>query len=254
MPEAVRYETKGQVAILTIDDPANRNALSRPVREGLWAGLRRADADPQVQAIVLTGAGERAFCAGADLREFAAEATGLPPEDYVPIPGRNLRLDTVLIAAVNGAALGGGFLLAQTADLVVAAEHAVFGMPEAKVGRGAPWSVPLSQMVPQRVWMQLCLTGEPISAQRAYQIGLINAVVPGPQVLPEALSLAQRVTANAPLTVAASRQMIGFAAEMGRSAAWDVADLLFAPVYQSEDALEGPRAFQERRPPRWQGR
>lgn len=253
MSDPVRYETVGATAVVTLDQPQRRNALSAGVRAGLRAALLRADADAAVRVIVLTGAGEAAFCAGADLAEMAETEIGVPPPDYVPIPGRNLTLETVLIAAVNGAALGGGFLLAQSADLVVAAEHAVFGMPEARVGRGAPWSVPLAAMLPQRVWMQLCLTGEPISARRAYELGLVNEVVPAGAVLPAALALAERIAANAPLTIRASRKMIALAAEMGRTAAWDVADALFEPVYRSPDALEGPRAFREHRAPRWQG-
>lgn len=249
----VRYERRGAVALLTLDDPEHRNALSAGIRAELRAGFRRADEDEQVRVAVVTGAGDRAFCAGAHLGEMAEHSLGVPAAEYMPIVGRTVEFGKVLVAAVNGLALGGGFLLAQMADLVIAAEHAVFGMPEAHVGRGAPWSVPLSRMIPQRVWMQLCLTGEPISAQRAYEVGLVNLVVPAGQELPEALRWAEQIASNAPLTVRASRQMVHLAGEMGRTAAWDVADRLFEPVYRSADAREGPRAFAERRAPRWQG-
>ena len=250
---AVRYERQGAVALLTLDDPEHRNALSAAIRDGLRRGLRQADEDPQVQVAVITGAGPTAFCAGAHLKEMAEHGLGVPSADYMPIVGRTVHFDKLLIAAVNGLALGGGFLLAQMADLVIAAEHATFGMPEVRVGRGAPLSVPLSRMIPQRIWLQLCLTGEPITAQRAYEIGLVNAVVPAGQELPEAIAWAEKIAASAPLTVRASHQMVLLAGEMGRSAAWDVADRLFEPVYRSDDALEGPRAFTERRRPRWQG-
>lgn len=250
----VHYERRNAVVVLTLDDPEHRNALSASIREGLRRGLRQADEDPQAQVVVITGAGDSAFCSGAHLKEMAEDALGVPSAQYMPIVGRTVTFDKILIAAVNGLALGGGFLLAQMADLVVAAEHATFGMPEVRVGRGAPWSVPLSRMIPQRVWLQMCLLGEPISAQRAYEIGLVNAVVPAGQELPEAIAWAEKIARNAPLTVRASQQMVRLAGEMGRTAAWDVADRLFEPVYRSEDAREGPRAFAERRPPRWQGR
>lgn len=249
----VRYEVSDAVATITLDDPDRRHALSRPLREQLWAAMRRLAAERQVRAAILTATGERAFCAGADLSEFTAETTGPVEPDYVPVAGRNLELPMPLIAAVNGAALGGGFLLMLAADLVLAAEHATFGMPEARWGRGAPWSVPLARIVSERVWMELCLTGEPIDAGRAHAVGIVNRVVPAAALRSEAQALARRIAANAPLTVAASRKMIRLAAEHGRTAAWNASDELFGPVYESDDALEGPRAFAERREPRWSG-
>ena len=173
----VKYAAGDGVAVITIDDPDARNALSRAVREGLREAFIRFGEDDGALVAILTGAGDRAFCAGAHLKEMAEESVGIPPADYVPIVNRNLSLDKPLLAAVNGAALGGGFMLAQQCDLVLAAEHAVFGMPEVRWSRGAPWSVPLRDMIPQRIWMELALTGEPISAQRAYEVGLVNQVV-----------------------------------------------------------------------------
>jgi enoyl-CoA hydratase/carnithine racemase len=252
--DAVLYETRRDVALITLNRPARRNALSRAVREGIRAALERADADSSVAVAVLTGAGDKAFCAGGDLEEMAAEALAIPPRGYMPIARRTVPFEKVLIAAVNGAALGGGFLLAQMADLAIAAEGAIFGMPEVRVGRGAPWSVPLSRMIPQRIWMEMCLTGEPITARRAYEIGLVNAVVPEASVLPTALRMAERIASNAPLTVRASHRMVHLAGEMGVTPAWDAADALFEPVYGSDDAKEGPRAFRERRPPEWRKR
>jgi enoyl-CoA hydratase/carnithine racemase len=252
--DAVLYESKQKIAVATLNRPDRRNALSRPVRDGIRAALERAEADPEIAILVLTASGDKAFCAGGDLEEMASDALRVPPRDYMPIARRTVPFEKILIAAVNGVALGGGFLLAQMADLVLAAEHATFGMPEVKVGRGAPWSIPLSRMVPQRVWLEMCLTGDPITARRAYEIGLVNAVVPLTELMPKALNMAERIAANAPLTVRASHRMVRAAGEMGMSAAWDVADALFEPVYTSEDALEGPRAFRERRAPRWSGR
>lgn len=254
MTGTVHYHVDSGIATLTIDDRPHRNALSAAIRTGLFDGLKRSEADPGVSVVVLTGAGERAFCAGANLKEMAAERLSVPPPDYMPIIRRTVPFSKLLIAAVNGVAFGGGFLLAQMADLVIAADHAQFGMPEAKVGRGAPWSVPLSQMIPRRVWLQLLVTGDPIDAARAHQIGLVNEVVPAAELIASANALAAKIRGNAPLTVQASLQMVGLAAEMGVRAAWDAADELFEKVYRSADALEGPAAFREGRQPNWQGR
>lgn len=251
----VRYEAADQTATITLDDPDRRHALSAQLRAELWGAMRRLAADREVRAAILTATGEKAFCAGADLRELSEGAVGPVPPHYVPVAGRNLDLPVPLIAAVNGAALGGGFLLMLSADLVLAAEHATFGMPEARWGRGAPWSVPLARMVSERVWMELCLTGEPIDARRAYEVGLVNRVVPAAELGATARALAQRIAANAPLTVAMSRRMIRVAADQaGQTTAWDAADAMFEPVYESEDAREGPLSFAERRAPRWSGR
>jgi len=249
----VRYERAGAVVTITLDDPDRRHALSAALREQLWEAMRQLAAEREVGCAILTATGERAFCAGADLHEFTADAVGPVQPNYVPVAGRNLELPMPLIAAVNGAALGGGFLLAISADLLLCAEHATFGMPEARWGRGAPWSIPLAAMVSERVWMELCLTGEPIDARRAREVGLVNRVLPADELADAATELAQRVAANAPLTIRASRRMIRLAAEAGRTAAWDAADALFESVYDSEDAREGPRAFAERRAPRWRG-
>ena len=246
---AVLYEVEDQIAVITLNDPEHRNALSSPIRRGLEAAFIRFRDDDNAKVAILTGAG-KVFCAGADLRELAELQIGIP-KNYMPMLNRNIWVDKPVIAAVNGDAIGGGFLLVELCDLAVAAEHARFGMPEAKWGRGAPWSVPLLWMIPQRIWMEMALTGELITAQRAYAIGFVNDVVPPGEVMKRAKALAQRIVQNAPLTVAATRRMIYLSMEMGRTAAWDVADAIFEKVYESEDALEGPRAFKEKRQPQW---
>lgn len=250
----VHYEVTDGVAVITLNQPDRRHVLSRAMRRGIGDAFCRFNEDREALVAILTAAGDRAFCAGADLKEMAEEQIGLPPRDFMPILNRNLWVDKPVIAAVNGAALGGGFLLAMMCDLAVAADHAVFGMPEAKWSRGAPWSVPLQWMIGQRLWMELALTGDPISAHRAYEIGLVNRVVPLAALAEASRELAVRIRDNAPLTVRATRQMVHLTADMGRTAAWDVAERLFEPVYRSEDAQEGPRAFGERRRPVWKGR
>ncbi len=202
---------------------------------------------------MLTGAGE-AFCAGADLKEMAALGLTVPPPDMAPHLGRNIQVTKPVIAAVNGPAFGGGFLLAQMCDLCVAGTTARFAITEARWGRGAPWAAPLPWLVPPRVAMELLLTGEPIDAQRAYAVGLVNRVVPDPELRSEAGRLARRIADNAPLSVRAAKAMVHAAAGRELDEAVEEGWRLFEPVYLSEDAQEGPRAFVERRPPVWKGR
>jgi enoyl-CoA hydratase/carnithine racemase len=253
MGEAVTYELQDGVVWLVIDRPEARNAINQAVSDGLWAGFRRFEEDPGAAVLVLTGAGD-AFCAGADLKEMAALGLTVPPRDMAPNLGQNLQVTKPVIAAVNGPAFGGGFLLAQMCDLCVAGTSARFAITEARWGRGAPWAAPLPWLVPPRVAMELLLTGEPIDAQRAYEVGLVNRVVPDPELRSEAGRLARRIAGNAPLSVRAAKAMVH--ATAGRDLGEAVAEgwRLFEPVYLSEDAQEGPRAFVERRPPVWKGR
>ena len=254
MSDVVRYEIEDRVAWLTIDRPEARNALSKAVRDGLWEGFRRFADDADAAVLVLTGAGEKAFCAGGDLKEMSATSMRVPPPDFLPYLQRTVKTDKPVIAAVNGVAFAGGFLLAQMVDLVVAADHAKFGITEARVGRGSPWAAPLPWLIPPRVAMEIMVTAEPITAQRAYELGLVNKVVPLAELHDAAQAMAQTIAANAPLSVRAAKSLVYLSAEHGWSAALDAADELYEPVYLSEDGQEGPRAFAEKRAPRWQGR
>jgi enoyl-CoA hydratase/carnithine racemase len=254
MSDVVRYEIEDRVAWLTIDRPEARNALSKAVRDGLWEGFRRFADDDSAAVLVLTGAGEKAFCAGGDLKEMSATALRVPPPDFLPYLQRTVKTDKPIIAAVNGVAFAGGFLLAQMVDLVVAADHAKFGITEARVGRGSPWAAPLPWLIPPRVAMEIMVTAEPITAQRAYELGLVNKVVPLAELHDAAQAMAQTIAANAPLSVRAAKSLVFLSAEHGWSAALDAADELYEPVYLSEDGQEGPRAFSEKRKPVWKGR
>ena len=253
MPEAVSYQLEDGVAWLVIDRPEARNAINQAVGKGLWEGFRRFEEDPAAAVLVLTGTGE-AFCAGADLKEMAALGLTVPPRDMAPHLGQNLQVTKPVIAAVNGPAFGGGFLLAQMCDLCVAGASAQFAITEARWGRGAPWAAPLPWLVPPRVAMELLLTGDPIDAQRAYEVGLVNRVVPDPELRSEAGRLARRIAGNAPLSVRAAKAMVQASAGRALDEAVEEGWRLFEPVYLSEDAQEGPRAFVERRPPVWKGR
>lgn len=252
--EPVTYEVRSKVAWLTINRPEARNALSAAVRDGLWAGVRRFNNDGDAAVLVLTGTGEKAFCAGGDLKEMAATALAVPPLDLLPQFGRNIEIVKPTIAAVNGIAYGGGFLLAQQCDLVVAATTARFAVSEAKVGRGAPWAVPLPRLIPPRVAMELLLTGDPISAERAYEVGLVNRVVPLADLEATAQALAESIAANAPLSVLAGKATIGLSAELSLTDAYRAAEERWESVYLSDDAQEGPTAFREGRAPRWTGK
>jgi enoyl-CoA hydratase/carnithine racemase len=251
--EPVRYERVGAVAWLTIDRPEARNALNAPVRQGLFDGIARFNDDGSAKVLVLTGTGS-AFCAGGDLKEMAETGLEVPPPDFLPQIGRNIEVAKPTIAAVNGVAFAGGFLLAQTCDLCLAATSARFAVTEVKVGRGSPWAAPLGWMIPPRLAMEILLTGNVVSAERAYEIGLVNRVVPDEQLVEETQKLAETIAANAPLSVLAAKKTVRLVAEHPLSEAFDEAERIWEPVYLSEDAKEGPRAFRDRRTPHWTGR
>jgi len=255
LTEEILYEVvEGGVAIVTIDRPAARNAINKGVIAGLREAWKQIEADSNVRVAILTGSGDKAFCAGMDLKEAAAMQLAVPPRDMFPVLGDTVHVSKPVIAAVNGVAYAGGWLFSQMCDLCVAADTAVFGITEAKVGRGMPWAAPLTQMLPQRVVMELLLTGQPMTAQRGYELGYINAVVPLAQLRDKALEMARTIAGNAPLTVKAARELVYLSGEMGRSAGLRAAYHLFESVYMSEDAKEGPRSFAEKRPPKWQGK
>ena len=255
MPDngTVDLEVKEKVGVITLRYEERLNALSSGIRQGLWDTFRAAEADPEVEVIVVTGAGDRSFCAGADLREMSETGMAVPDvREYMPQLGRNIRSDKPTIAAVNGYALGGGLLLCQMCDILIAAENAEFGMPEARWGRGAPWSVPLMWKIPKNIWAELALMGRRISAQRAYEIGFANTVVPRGQALPVALEWAAEIRKGAPLTLRATKRMLDASTGQVTYPAWNVSDALFEEiVYQSKDALEGPRSYAEGRPALW---
>jgi len=251
--KTVRYERVGPVAWLTIQRPEARNALNRSVREGLFAGARQFNEDERAKVLVLTGAGEIAFCAGGDLKEMAETSLEVPPADFLPQFGRNIEVSKPIIAAVNGIAFAGGFLLAQSCDLCVASDTARFAINEAKVGRGAPWAAVLPLLIPPRVAMELILTGEPITATRAFEIGLVNKVVPPAELVDEVQQLAEGIAANAPLSVLAGKKTIRLMTEYPLAQAFEAAERLWEPVYRSRDAQEGPAAFRDGREPDWKG-
>jgi len=254
MTDAVLFNARDDgIAIITLNRPEQRNALGRDIREGLFSAWDRFEGDSALRVAILTGAGDKAFCAGGDLKEMMEKQLEVPPRDMFPVPGDTIELTKPTIAAVNGVAFAGGWMLAQACDLCVASEQAKFAVTEVKVGRSSPWAAPLIHMIPQRIMMEILLTGKPISAQRAYEIGLVNRLAAHDQLLDCALELAQEILAGAPLSVQAARETVILSTEMGRSAALQAARHASVHCYHSKDAKEGPRAFAEKRPPEWQG-
>jgi enoyl-CoA hydratase/carnithine racemase len=255
MSDAVLFDAHADgIAVITLNRPAARNALGREIREGLFAAWDRFERDPDLRVAILTGSGDKAFCAGGDLKEMTETGMTVPPRDMFPVPGDTIELTKPTIAAVNGVAFAGGWLIAQACDLCVASTSARFAITEVKVGRSSPWAAPLIHMIPQRILMEIVLTGKPISAQRAYEIGLVNRLTKPEELMDSALELAREIVDGAPLSVRAAREMVMLATEMGRSAALQAARHASEHTYRSEDAQEGPRAFAEKRRPVWKGR
>lgn len=227
--------------VVTLNRPEVRNALDPALMDELSAVLRSADADPDIRVIVLTGAGT-VFCSGLDLKAFA-NGGGIKGLVWFFHQG----VATPVVAALNGSALAGGFELMLACDLVVAAEDAKLGMTEVKRGLFAGGGgTMLPARVPTAVALEMGLTGDPVTASRALETGLVNRVVPADQVLAEALSLAERIAENGPLGVAMTKKLM-------RKCRWPGPAEVEA-VFGSADALEGARAFAERRQPMWTGR
>ena len=254
MSEAVLFEARTDgVAIITLNRPEARNALGKDIRAGLFAAWDRFERDPGLRVAILTGSGDKAFCAGGDLKEMTETHLEVPPRDMFPVPGDNIELTKPTIAAVNGVAFAGGWMIAQACDLCVASTAAKFAITEVKVGRSSPWAAPLIHMIPQRIMMEIVLTGKPITAQRAYEIGLVNRLAEPEKLMAVALELAAEILEGAPLSVRAARDTVMLSTEMGRSAALKAARHASEYAYRSEDAQEGPRAFAEKRRPQWKG-
>ncbi len=245
----VLSELTNNVLVITLNRPEAGNALNGALSEGLSNALTEAAENDDVRTIVVTGAGEKIFCAGMDLKAFAAG------EDIAKIGMgfaalRNCKKP--LIAAVNGHALAGGFEVVMMCDLVVSVDSARFGIPEVKRGLfAAGGGVRLPARIPLAIALEMGLTGDPIDAARAKELGLINQVVPAADLRDAALALAARVSANGPLAVQATKQLM--LDEIGNGNPSLMGELQ-KKVFTSEDAKEGATAFAQKRAPEWKGR
>jgi enoyl-CoA hydratase/carnithine racemase len=254
---AVERERRGHVEILTINRPEARNAVNGDVSQAMSRALDELTTDDDCWVVILTGSGDKAFSAGMDLKAFASgEAAPImgAPGGFAGITQRDF--PKPIIAAVNGAALAGGCEIMLACDMVVAADHAVFGIPEVKRGlfAGAGGLLRLPKRLPLAIALELALTGEPIDTERALALGLINRVVPSAQLMEEALALAGVIADNAPLAVRWTKKVIMGAASVGEDEGWALNNEAVGIVFTSADAMEGPVAFAEKRKPRWQGK
>jgi enoyl-CoA hydratase/carnithine racemase len=256
MPEVLR-ERRGHIEILTINRPEARNAVNGAVSKGIGGALDELATDDDCWVVIITGAGDKAFCAGMDLKAFAAgEIADIAGASggFGGIARRNF--PKPLIAALNGSALAGGCEIMLSCDLVVAVEEAKIAITEVRRGliAGAGGLIKLPRRLPRAVAFELALTGEPIDAQRALALGLINRVVPAGQALDEALALAEVIAANAPLAVRTTKRVMKEALEVDEDAGWDINNAAMAAVFASADAMEGSIAFAEKRAPNWTGK
>lgn len=254
----VEYEQRGHVAVLTINRPEARNAVNGEVASGIEEAIDKIEADDDTWVGVLTGAGT-VFSAGADLKAISSgQAAGLNTQrgGFAGLVRR--QREKPIIAAVDGRALAGGCEIALACDLIVASKAAAFGIPEVKRSLVAAGGglIRLPQVLPGKIALELALTGDPITAERAYELGMINELVEPGQAVDAAVALAERICVNAPLAVRESRKVVLQALNNpeDEKALWDITNAAFAKVAQSEDFSEGPLAFIEKRAPKWKGR
>jgi enoyl-CoA hydratase len=254
--DVVRYEARGRVALITIDRPEARNAVNGDVAHAMEAAIDRLEADDDAWVGIVTGEGP-VFSAGADLKAIAAGKGAELNTERGGFGGIASRARTKpLIAAVNGPALAGGCEIALACDLIVASREAVFGIPEVKrslvAAAGGLFRLP--RTLPRNVALELALTGDPIDAERAYSFGLVNALADSGAAVDGAMALAERICANAPLAVQASRRVMLGSLTAFDDDNWARTAKEFGALFSTEDFLEGPRAFIEKRPPNWKGR
>jgi enoyl-CoA hydratase len=254
MGDAVLIEQADGIIVITINRPEARNALNGAVRDGITAAVAELEASDGLAIGILTGAGGT-FCAGMDLKAFlAGEMTGEPGRGLAGLVPRQPRKP--VIAAVEGYALAGGCELALSCDLRVAAENATFGLPEVKRGlvAGGGGLLRLPRLLPSAVAMELALTGDQLPAVSAHRYGMVNVLTAPGEALAGARALAKRITANGPLAVAATKEIITHATDWTLDEGWEAQQPILTPVFNSEDAREGARAFAEKRAPAWKGR
>jgi enoyl-CoA hydratase/carnithine racemase len=257
--EQIRYLAEDGIATVTIDRPERKNALSVEAMNGLTDAWSRAEADPSVRVVILTSADCGVFCAGLDLKQ-AAEIRAREGVDILtlmrdPMQKAMRKMSKPIIAAMTGSLMAGGMMLAIKCDLRVGLRGTRAGITEVKMGRGSPWAVPLLWMLPQPLLMEMVLTGETMPIERLAGHGFINYLEETSQAVRErARDLARKIVEGAPLSVKAARASVLAAMDLGYAEGADEAERLHVEAYASLDAIEGPKAFAEKRKPIWQGR
>ncbi|HEX2336508.1 MAG TPA: enoyl-CoA hydratase-related protein [Hyphomicrobiaceae bacterium] len=243
----VDYQTGNGIAVITINRPERMNRLDDAIVEGLRAAWQRLMAAEEDRVAVLTGAGEKAFTAGADLK-------ALPTSLYRGIPGVGVAVDKPVIGAVAGWVVGGGMVLTTMCDILIAADNARFSYPEVKVGFTGGIISNLASRIPHKIAMELLLLGEPIDAQRAYEVGYVNKVVAAAELMPTAMAYAARIAATAPLPSRALKRFVAETLPKSPSEIAGIARVDIDTIFASEDWAEGRAAFAQKRPPRYRGK
>ncbi len=257
--EPIRYSVEDGIATITIDRPARKNALSVEAMNGLTNAWERVERDSQARVVILTSADCGVFSAGLDLRQ-AAEIRARDGVDILtlmrdPMQTAMRTVSKPIIAAMTGSLMAGGMLLALKCDLRIGLRGTRAGITEVKMGRGSPWAVPLLWMLPQPVLMELVLTGETLPIERLAEYGFVNYLEETPDaVRASALQLARKIVEAAPLSVRAAKASVLAAMDLGCEKGLVEANRLHVETYASLDAIEGPRAFAEKRKPVWQGK
>jgi len=254
MSDEVLVDIADGIMTVTLNRPKAKNAANRALAEGVAAAMDELDSNDAISVAIITGAGGT-FCAGMDLKAFVSgEMPTVEGRGFAGLTEATPRKP--LIAAVEGYALAGGLELAISCDLIVTADNAKFGIPEVKRGLAAAAGglMKLPRQIPPRLAMEMALTGDFISAEKAAEMGLVNEVVPAGTALEAAKALAGRIVANGPLAVAISKQVILESGDWSSTEMWAKQQELVMPVFGSEDAIEGSVAFAEKRAPNWKGK
>jgi len=258
MFETLTFEKKDRIACLTLNRPEQRNAITLEMWNLLEKYWDQVNEDDDIRVVIITGAGDKVFCAGMDLKE--ADRLRKEGKENIlklvddPFMQKMRKVNKPIIAAINGSVFAGGFLIALNSDIRVCVQDTTFAITEAKVGRGSPWAIPLLWMLPLGIVMELTLTGEAISVERMYQMGFVNRLVRREELMPAAMGIAECIKDNAPLSVRAAKESLLRGMDLGLKAGFEKAIEIYQSVYESEDAQEGPRAFAEKRKPIWKGR
>lgn len=253
----VLYNKEGYVAYITLNRPDQLNALDPDSWKELHEILRSAKADPEVRVLVMTGAGERAFCTGSDLKKSMPPQTSFAStyfdEDNLLAP---MEMWKPIICAINGYAIGGGLEMALACDIRIASEKASFGLSEVKVGSlpGLGGTQRLIRAIPKAMAMRMLLTGDRIDANEAHRIGLISDVVPADKLMEAAKAMAEKIASNAPLSVKAAKQAVVIGGDLPVKQGSQLEGLLWGILRDSEDRIEGRVAFAEKRPPQYKGK